>query len=104
MHFTMSFERAPLECEWKVIKLNCTGEVVTKDACRESPDNVATMIACYLCNDNNAYAISRHPPVYSALLAYLVTQIWPQNNTPMSIFVFHFNAKFCSKLSGITCC
>lgn len=79
----MNFECTQLECEWNVIKQNCTGDFVTEYACQQSPDNAATVIARYLCNDSNACAISRRPLVYSASLAYLATQMWSRTVTTL---------------------
>lgn len=56
------------ECEWRVMKMNCFGEVVGKDALQQSP------VVCSVhsgCSDSTACYISPgRPLVNSAFLAY----------------------------------
>ena len=82
-----------------------------KDACQQSPDNVATMIACYLCNDNNAYAISRRTPPTPLLLLRCILHrshilcLWYGRRALLWVlFLFKiWMQSFAQKLSGVTC-
>lgn len=59
------------------MKVNCSGKAVTEDACQQSPDNVATVIACDLCCDNSVIIyLHADTPASTEHSASLVIQIW----------------------------